>query len=299
MDRVLSLTVFRRVAELRSFSAAARELGLSNGAVSKHVAALEERVRARLLLRTTRRVSLTAAGETYLARCQQILDDLDELDQHVADATTTLRGTLRINVPLSFGLLYISPLLPDMIARWPELDLEVTLTDQAVDLVGEGVDVALRITRALPDTTTLIAHRLAQVDYVVCATPAYLKRHGTPRTPADLASHNCLTLGGSPWVFSAGGKQQRLELSGNLRINNSLVIRDVLLAGLGIGLLPRFYVHEQLRTKQLRAVLRDHAIPPAHAYALYARQRHLSAKIRAFVDYLREQLATAPWAMVA
>ena len=231
MDRVLSLTVFRRVAELRSFSAAARELGLSNGAVSKHVAALEDRLRARLLLRTTRRVSLTPAGETYLARCQQILDDLDELDQDVADATTKLKGTLRVNVPLSFGLLYISPLLPDMVARWPELDLEVTLTDQAVDLVEEGVDVALRMTRTLPDTTTLIAQRLAQVDFVVCATPAYLKVHGTPRKPADLADHNCLTLSGAPWVFGEGAKVQRMELNGNLRINNSLVIRDVTMSG--------------------------------------------------------------------
>lgn len=293
MDRILSLTVFRRVAELQSFSAAARELRLSKGAVSKHVAALEERVRAPLLLRTTRRVSLTSAGEMYLERCRHILDDLDELDQQVTSTTTTLKGTLRVNVPLSFGLLNVSPLLPTLLGRWPELQVELVLTDQFVDLIEEGVDVALRVTRRLTDTNALIAQRLARVDYVVCATPAYLKRYGIPKRPAELASHNCLTLGNAPWTFEKNGKALPIEARGNPQVNNSLVIRDLVLAGLGIGLLPEIYVREQLRAKQLRAVLGDYEIPPAFAYALYAQQRHKSTKVRAFVEFLREHLPHA------
>jgi DNA-binding transcriptional LysR family regulator len=296
MDRVLTLTVFRRVAELHSFSAAARGLGLSNAAVSKHVAALEDRLRARLLHRTTRRVSLTPAGAAYLERCSRILDELDELDQQAGGATTTLRGTLRVNAPLSFGLLHLSPLLPKLAERWPDLTVDLTLTDQLVDLVAEGVDVIVRVTRELADSSTLVAHKLATVGYSICGSPAYFRAHGVPRTPADLAAHNCIVYGSPEWTLTRRERTARVTVHGNLRINNSLAIRDAVVAGCGIGLLPRFYVEDLLRAKRLRSVLEEYQATPAHVYVLYARQRHLSAKIRGFVEFLRAELATATWA---
>jgi DNA-binding transcriptional LysR family regulator len=296
MDRVLTLTVFRRVAELRSFSAAARELGLSNAAVSKHVMVLEDRVRARLLQRTTRSVSLTAAGAAYLARCARILDDLDELDEEAARTTATLKGTLRVNAPLSFGLLHVAPLVPALTAKWPELALELTLTDQLVDLAEEGVDVVLRVSRAVPDSTMLVAQRLARVGYAICGSPGYFRAHGVPRTPADLAGHNCIVYGSPEWTLVRGDHTVRIAVAGNLKINNSLAIRDAVVAGLGLGLFPRFYVEELLRSRRLRAVLADHEAPPADVHALYARQRHQSLKIRSFVDFLREHFGAASWA---
>ena len=296
MDRVLTLTVFRRVAELQSFSAAARDLGLSNAAVSKHVAALEERVRARLLQRTTRRVSLTSAGVAYLARCARILDELADLDEQATQTTTTLRGTLRVNAPLSFGLLHVVPLVPELAARWPELVIDLSLTDRLVDLVEEGVDVVLRVSRTLPDSTALVAQRLATVGYAICGAPSYFRTHGIPRTPGALAAHNCFVYGSPVWTLTKGGRTARVTVGGNVRIDNSLAIRDAVVAGLGIGLLPRFYVEGLLRTKRLRAVLEDHAAPVAHVHALYGRARHGSAKIRAFVALLRERFAAAAWA---
>jgi DNA-binding transcriptional LysR family regulator len=296
MDRVLSLTVFRRVAELQSFSAAARDLGLSNAAISKHVAALEERVRARLLERTTRKVSLTAAGAAYLARCTRILDEIAELDEQATQAATTLRGTLRVNAPLSFGLLHVSPLLPQMMARWPELVIELALTDQLVDLAEEGVDVMLRVTSRLADSSSIIASRLATVGFALVGTPAYFKRHGVPKMPADLARHNCIVYSSPHWSFVRDDRTVRVTVAGSARINSSLAIRDALLADIGISLMPRFYVHDLLKSRRLRAVLSDHDVPPVHIYALYARQRHLSPKIRSFVELMRDHLARVPWA---
>jgi DNA-binding transcriptional LysR family regulator len=296
MDRVLTLTVFRRVAELHSFSAAARDLGLSNAAVSKHVAVLEDRVRARLLQRTTRRVSLTAAGAAYLERCARILDELADLDEGATGKEARLAGTLRVNAPLSFGLLHLAPLLPRLLARWPELEVDLTLTDQLVDLAEEGADVIVRVTRTLADSATLVGQRLASVDYAICGSPGYFRAHGVPRTPADLAEHNCIVYGSAEWTLARGDRTHRVRVSGNLRINNSLAIRDALLAGLGISLMPRFYVDELLRRRRLRSVLDDHVVPPAHVHALYARHRQTSARIRGFVDFLREELGRAPWA---
>lgn len=296
MDRILTLTVFRRVAELQSFSAAARALGLSNAAVSKHVAALEERVRARLLHRTTRKVSLTAAGARYLARSAQLLDELDELDHEATASAATLRGTLRVNVPLSFGLQHVIPMIPELTRRWPELELDLALSDQLVDLVEQGVDLLVRVTRALADSTSLIATRLARVDYVVCGAPSYFKGHGIPRTSADLAAHNCIAYGSAPWELTHRGRTTRVAVRGNVRCNNSLAIRDLLVEGVGMAMIPRLYVEDLLREKKLRGVFADHAIPPAFVWAVYPRQRQTSAKVRGFIDAFREELARAPWA---
>lgn len=273
------MTVFRRVAELQSFSAAARELGLSNAAVSKHVNALEERLGARLLQRTTRRVSLTASGAAYLERCARILDDVDELDQSVAQAATHVKGTLRVNVPSAFGQLYISPLIAPLLARWPELQVELSLSDRFIDLAAEGVDVVLRIAAELPDSATLVAQKLAHCTQLTCATPQYLKTHGTPATPADLARHACLVYTPrTQWVYRDGDRTIRVPVRGALRADSSLAVRDALVAHAGIAQLPAFYVDALVRAKRLRAVLTAYEAPPIWIHAVYPRQRHLSTK---------------------
>ena len=299
MSRLFTMTVFRRVAELQSFSAAARELGLSNAAVSKHVAQLEERLRARLLQRTTRSVSLTSVGEAYLARCARLLDELDELDLSVTQSTTAAKGTLRVNAPSAFGLMFLSPVLPPFLAAWPELALELSLNDRFVDLVEEGVDVVLRIARELPDSSSLVAQRLVGAEQVVCATPRYVREHGTPRTPAELAAHECIVYGMRvpEWAFTRGGEPIHVRVGGRLRMDNSLAIRDALLASAGIAMLPAFYVEELVRARRVRVLLGDYSAPRVWVHAVYPRQRYLSTKIRVFIEHVRAHLGRQPWAI--
>lgn len=299
MDRLQSMTVFRRVAELQSFSAAARELQLSNAAVSKHVAQLEERLQARLLHRTTRSVSLTVEGSAYLARCVRILDDLEELDQSVGQRARAPRGMLRVNAPTAFGLLHISPLVPSLLAAWPELSLDLSLTDRFIDIVEEGVDVVIRIATELPDSATLVAQRLVACTQYVCATPRYLKRHGVPRTPRDLLDHQCLVYGlrAARWTFLVRGKPLHVAVAGRLRADNSIALRDACLADAGIVMLPAFYLDEAIRDGRLRVLFPRAAVPKTWIHGVYPRQRHLSTKVRVFVDHVRSALAAAPWAL--
>jgi DNA-binding transcriptional LysR family regulator len=299
MDRLQWMTVFRRVAELQSFSAAARELRLSNAAVSKHIAQLEDRLQTRLLHRTTRSVSLTADGAAYLARCVRILDDLDELDQSVGKTAGAPKGMLRVNAPSAFGLLHITPLVPGLLAAWPALTLDLSLTDRFVDLVEEGVDVVVRIATELPDSATLIAQRLVSCTQHVCATPAYLARRGTPRSPADLAEHDCISYGlrAPQWTFLAGGKPLHVPIAGRLRVDNSIAIRDACLADAGLAMLPSFYLDAAIREGRLRVVLPRVATQRIWIHAVYPRQRHLSTKVRVFIDHIRAGLAVAPWAI--
>ena len=299
MDRLLWMTVFRRVAELQSFSAAARELRLSNAAVSKHIAQLEDRLQTRLLHRTTRSVSLTTDGSAYLARCGRILDDVDELDQSVGKTAGAPKGQLRVNAPSAFGLLHLSPLVPGLLSAWPDLTLDLSLTDRFVDIVEEGVDVVIRIAPELPDSATLVAQRLVGCDARVCATPRYLKRRGAPRSPADLEKHECLVYGlrAPAWAFIVKGKLLTVPVSGRLRVDNSLAIRDACLADAGLAMLPAFYLDDAIRDGRLKVVLPRVATPRIWIHAVYPRQRHLSTKVRVFIDHVRAGLAVAPWAI--
>lgn len=300
MDLFLAMQVFRRVAELQSFSAAARDLRLSNAAVSKHVATLEDRLRTKLILRTTRRMSLTAEGAAYYERCARVLDDLEETERSLSSAAAAPSGTLRVNAPMSFGLLHVAPLVPEVLSRWPEMRLELGFTDRFVDVVEEGVDVVVRIAAELPDSATLLVQRLARVRQVICASPGYLKKHGEPRAPEELLGHDCIvySLGrtGGAWDFEGPEGPSRVEVAGRLAVNNSLVIRDVLLAGQGIARLPLFYVGRELKSGRLRVVLAEHEPPPISICAVYQRSRHLSPKVRVFVELLRERFSAADWA---
>lgn len=299
MDRVLTMTVFRRVAELHSFSAAARDLGLSNAAVSKHVALLEDRLRARLLQRTTRSVALTAAGAAYLERCARILDDIAELDQAVMQAQAAPKGLLRVNAPSAFGVQYLAPVMPALLAAHPELEVELSFTDRFVDLVEEAVDVVIRIASQLPDSATLVAQRLVGVEHRVVAAPGYLERRGVPKRPADLAKHECLVYGlhASEWTFHGRGTPISVPVSGRYRVDNSLALREAVLAGVGLALMPQFYIDEDIRQGRLRVVLDTVRARPAWIHAVYPRQRHLSTKIRVFIEHVRAALQREPWAM--
>lgn len=301
MDVLFGMRVFRRVVELGAFSAAARDLRLSNAVVSKHVAALEERLSTKLLHRTTRRMSLTTEGSAYFERCARILDDLEETERSLSGTSGEPHGLLRVNAPMSFGLLHLSQLIPEFLTRWPKLELDVGFTDRFIDLVEEGVDVVVRIASSLPDSATLLVQRLARAGNVLVASPEYLRAHGEPKSIAELSSHSCIaySLSRTPgvWELVEDGAPVRFPVRGRLVSNNSLAIRDAVLAGLGIALVPSFYVGAELREKRLRVVLGQAKPAPIYVYATYQRSRHLSAKVRLFTEFLRERFALASWAV--
>ncbi|XXF79020.1 LysR family transcriptional regulator [Myxococcaceae bacterium GXIMD 01537] len=296
MDTLTAMTVFRRVVERKSFTGAARELGLSNAAVSKHVAWLEERLGARLLQRTTRRQSLTEVGRAYYERCVRILDEVDDAERAVTEAQATPRGTLRVAAPMSFGLTYLGPLIAEFLAEHPAVKVDLVLDDRRVDLLEEGFDLALRIATELPDST-LVARRLGSLSRVVCGSPAYLRRHRAPTRPEDLARHNCLRflLAPEPDVWPLRGPEgpRPTRISGNFGANSSILLREAALAGLGLALVPAFVVERELASGALRAVLEAHVPAPHTLFALDPHQRHLSPKVRVFIEFMRRRLGAA------
>lgn len=293
MDLLSGMTVFARVVEEDSFARAAAALGLSRSAASKQVAWLEDRLGARLLNRTTRKISLTEVGRAYYERCLRILEEVENASQAVARLHDAPRGTLRVNAPMSFGQRHVGPAVADFLARWPELAIDLTLTDRRVDVVDEGFDVVIRI---LPMAdSSLIARRIATTHRVACASPAYLARRGVPKTPEDLAGHACLEYSNLPtageWPFRRDGAVQRVKVSGPLRADNGDILRCAALAGLGVILSPVFIVADELADGRLVPVLEDHADEGVPVWAVYPHNRHLSTKVRMFVDFLAERFA--------
>lgn len=297
MDRLRSMQVFRAVVDAGAFSAAARRLHLSNAAVSKHVASLEAALGARLLQRTTRRLSLTNAGEVYYQRAIRLLDELEQLEADVREEGQTPRGRLRVAAPMSYGLAVIAEQLPAFMARHPEVEVDLSLTDRMVDLVEEGVDVAIRVAHTLPDSS-LVATRLGPFSRVVVGAPAYFETHGAPEHPRDLAVHTCLRYSrlSDPdvWRFAGPEGPVHVTVAGRLRTDNSLAMRAALRAGAGLALIPACAVAEDLASGALRTCLPGWAPEPRSVFALYPTTRQLSPKVRAFVGYLRDALCPAP-----
>lgn len=297
MDVLLAMRTFRRVIERGSFSKAAVDLNQSTAAVSKQVRQLEARLGSLLILRTTRRMSLSEAGEGYFRECCHLLDELDALEQSTQAHAREPAGCLRVNAPLSFGLKVLSPLLVKFMQRYPLLKVELTLDDHLLDMVSEGFDVSLRIRHQLLDST-LVARRLGAVEQIICAAPAYLHTHGTPSVAEELLHHSCLAyrLSEHPgsWHLEGPDGQTRLTLPVRLAVDNSLLLSDMLVAGLGVGALPSFIALPLLASGQLQRILPQHSMASRSIYALYASNRHLSQKIRLFVDFLLEQLADTP-----
>jgi DNA-binding transcriptional LysR family regulator len=289
MDQLAALRALRRVVELGSFTAAADAMGISHTIVSRQIRQLEEHLGVQLLNRTTRRFALTDAGRDYYEASRQILDALDDADRNVGRHQVRPAGTLRINAPMAFGTLELSQWLPGFMAEYPELQVDLVCNDRMVDLIEEGFDIGLRLARSLPDST-LVARRLASSPVVVVASPDYLRQHGAPPTPDDLTQHNCLiyTQAARPaeWTFiGPDGAERTVSVRGTLQANTSVALRGAAVAGLGIINAASFIVQEELNRGDLVPVLPEWQPPPRELFALYPQNRHLSPKVRAFVDF--------------
>jgi DNA-binding transcriptional LysR family regulator len=295
VDRLDEINAFVGVADARSFTQAARRLGVSSAQVSKLVARLENRLQARLLNRTTRDVSLTDTGRAYLERARQLLEDFESLEGQVRDENGP-RGTLRISAPVSFGAAELTPALLDFAQAYPEVSLDVSASDRMVNLVEEGFDVAVRI--GLLADSSLVARKLAAVRLVTCASPAYLARAGRPETPEALTGHAAILDHNLPdpgvWRFGAGVDRRDVRVSGRLRFSGAQACVEAALAGFGVAYGPAFAAAEFLREGRLVALLCDFEPEPIHVHAVYPHARHLSAKVRAFVDFLARRYAGEP-----
>lgn len=288
MDKLEGLRAFVKVVELGSFAEAGRALRLSRSAVSKHVGELENELGVQLLHRTTRQVSPTENGQAYFERVLGILGDLDAADQAVAHLQATPRGLLRVNAPMSFGTLKLGPAVADFMALYPELRIQLALSDDSVDPVQDGLDVTLRI--ADLESSSLIARKIMPIPRVVCAAPDYYQRHGVPAHPSDLRDRPCLTYGylstGNQWKLVGGDGEHWIQPSWTLCANNAEVLRDAAIKGRGIALLPTFIAVDALRDGSLRTCLDDFHAPPLALYAIYPPTRHLAVKVRLFIDFL-------------
>lgn len=301
MDRFHAMAVFAKVVEQGSFARAADRLDLSTSAVSRHLADLESHLGVRLLNRTTRRLSLTESGQAFHERVVQLLADLEEAETAVTATAVSPRGTLKLTCAIAFGERYLAPVIADFIAKHPLVRFEVDLSDRTVDLVEEGFDLAVRI-GALA-SQTLIARRIAQAQLVCCASPAYLAKHGTPSAPDDLTRHRCLEYAymqtRGVWTFrDAAGRERRVHINGPVYANNGGFLGALAAQHVAIAFEPDFLVGDDIRAGRLVPLLREFTAPAIPIYAVYPSRRHLSAKVRAFVDFLAERFAPGtPWSL--
>jgi DNA-binding transcriptional LysR family regulator len=292
MDRFAAMQIFARVVEHGSFAKAAERLEVSTSACSRRVADLEAHLDVRLLNRTTRRLSLTESGQAFYERCVQVLADLEEAEQAAAMSAARPRGTLKLSCGISFGVRHVARLVGAFVARHPEVRFDVQLSDRFVDLVEEGFDLAIRIGES--PTQNLIARKLGETRLVPCAAPVYLREHGAPGTPVDLERHACLTYEYLPqrgtWRFQdpAGG-DHTVRVTGPVHANNGDMLAAAAVEGIGIAMEPDFIVDADVAAGRLVRVLADYVPAPTNVYAVYPSRRHLSAKVRAFVDFLAER----------
>lgn len=298
MDKTAEMLAFVRAVDSGGFSAAARELDLTPSALSKLVTRLEDRLGVRLINRTTRQLQLTHEGEIFYKRSQSILVALEEAEAEVVDAGSNPRGLLRLHCGTSFGSHHLAPALPLFIKRYPGVHLELSISDLPPEMNGEYFDLAIR--KGQLEDSCLIARRICDIQRVVCASPAYLEAHGTPRIPQDLLFHNCLWITRWPalrrWSFTVGKETQTINVSGNAAANNAETVLQLALAGAGIARLTEVTVSEALRSGRLVTLLNDcqqaESVP---LYAVYPGSRHVPPKVRVMVDFLIEQFGHAPW----
>jgi DNA-binding transcriptional LysR family regulator len=301
MDRFHAIAAFVKVVETGSFARAADRLDVSVSSVSRLVTDLEAHLDARLLNRTTRRLSLTEAGRAFHERSVQLLADLEEAEQSAGAGTATPRGTLRISCSVTFGSLYIAPAIAAMLVRYPELRFDVELSDRMVDLVDEGFDAAVRIGPVGGDN--LVGRRVGLTSLVCCAAPGYLTQQGEPKAPEDLARHTCLLYQYAPqrdvWTFvGRDGSDRKVRVAGPVHSNSGSFSTALAAAGVGVALEPDFIVGPDVRAGRLVPILRAFTPPAAGIHVVYASRRHLSAKVRALADFLGERFAQPAWALV-
>ncbi|ALE53457.1 LysR family transcriptional regulator [Paraburkholderia sp. SIMBA_055] len=294
MDTLVSMKVFRQVVEVGSFVGAAERMEMSAAMASKHVMHLEQQLGARLLNRTTRRVAPTEAGREYYERLSQVLTELEEAEQVVGAASVVPQGRLRVSSLSAFGLSHVMAAVADYAAQYPQVTVDITLSDRVVELIDEGFDVAIRASPSGMKSSSLIARPIAMAHLLLCASPDYLRRRGTPKTAADLARHNYLQYAGVSAldVLQTTGEAARVRLSGNLIVNHLEAQRVMVLHGAGIALLGTEVIGADLAEGRLVPLLVDE-VPPRELpiHVVYASRRHLSAKVRSFVDFLADRFA--------
>ena len=299
MKDLTGMAIFARVAEAKSFSVAARRLKLSKSVVSKHVSKLEKSLGARLLNRTTRRLSLTEIGAAFYEHCARMVEEAEQAELVVGRLGAAPRGVLKLNASVEFGTVHVAPALPGFLTQYPEVSIDMTLSDRFVDLAEEGYDVAIRSAWRDEPGPNLVARELAPIRRKVCATPDYFQRHGLPHAPDDLIHHNCLIYTGSGgqaawWRLVGPDGELSVPVSGNLRINDNEALWRAVRGGIGVALLPTFLMGEDVQQGTLQAALTDYTSVERSVYAVYLPNRHLSPKVRALIDFLLERYGPLP-----
>ncbi len=298
MDRATEMMIFARCVEEGSFSAAARAMDMTPSAVSKQIRRLEDRLGARLFNRTTRRINLTDVGRDFYERCARIIAEIEEAEEVVTSLQDTVRGTLRVAATAAFARGEILPRINAFLERYPDLSLEMQLTDRMLDLVEQGIDVAVMLQEQVTDPS-LVARKLANNRRIVVASPDYIANHGAPQTPDDLYRHNCLSLYNvsrfNDWEFEMpDGRRQTVHVQGNFRANTAGALYEACLVGVGLARLSTWLVAPRLRDGTLVELLPDYAQEASAYYVLFPQGRHMSRKVRAFVDFLVEQFTPVP-----
>ncbi len=298
MDKLAAMNLFVRVVETGSFSRAAADMRLTQPTVSKQVAALESRLKARILNRTTRSLTLTDIGADYYDQCKRILESVDAADNLALQSQSRAQGRLLVGSSVAFGRQIVTPMTLEFARRHPDIRIDLSFEDRYVDLVAQNLDVAIRMGK-LADSS-LGARYLGDNPWLLAATPPYLKQHGVPRMPADLREHNCLVYstvqGDDVWHFSGPrGRNHEVAITGTLRANNLSSLRAAMLAGMGLALLPRYVVRNDLEAGAVIPVLTDYALSAQEIHAVYPSPRYQPARVRVFVEFLRERFADGSW----
>ena len=290
MDNLSGILAFVRAAEARNFTKAARQLGMTPSGVSKAISRLENQFKVRLLHRTSRSVTMTPEGAGFYERCRTIIADLEDAELLLSQARGEPHGVLRITLPLSIGRLHLARVLPEFVQRYPEVKVEAVFTDRLVDLIEEGFDVAVRLGK--PPDSRVVARQIATGTVTTCASPAYLKRHGTPRTPEDLAQHNCVRFAvpstgrTADWRFQRDGKRFSVAVSGNLVLDHAEALVEAALAGTALIQVSSYVTAAPIRRGALKAVLTRFQVDGPAVWAMYPQNRHLTPRVRALVDFL-------------
>jgi len=297
MGQLEDMYIFLRVVETGSITKAAEQMNIAKSAVSKRLSLLEQKLGIKLINRTTRKSSITEAGQRYYQRSKLILDEVDELNSQTSSSKRALEGTLNIAVPLSFGLTHLAPALDLFLQQHNDLKLDINFSDQKIDIVEQGVDLAFRIGQL--DNSSMQARKIAPIKHVLCASPEYLKLHGEPKTPSDLKQHKIIKYGSSEQsgvkLISKDGKEQLVHIEPHIIANNGDFLKSLAESNHGITYLPTFIVWQSLATKTLVPVLAEYKLPTMHAYAVYPPNRHLPLKVRSLIDFLVERFGNNPY----
>jgi LysR family transcriptional regulator for bpeEF and oprC len=290
MDNLSGILAFVRTAEARNFTKAAQQLGMTPSGVSKAISRLESQFKVRLFHRTSRSVTMTPEGTTFFERCRQIVSDLQDAEQLLSQARVAPQGVLRITLPLSVGRLHLARAIPEFVQRYPDITVEASLTDRLVDLVEEGYDLAVRMGK--PPDSRVVARPLTLGKLVTCASPDYLKQHGTPRRPEDLVSHNCIrfvlpsTGRAQDWKFQRDAKRFSVSVSGNVALDHAEALVEAALAGTALIQISSFVTAPGIRRGDLKAVLTRYQVESPSVWVMYPQNRHLTPRVRALVDFL-------------